>query len=384
MKSNNNLQTISIISPQYGTVGTDINYYKIAKQLSNQGHIIKLLIIGDEWKEVENNSSIEKINLIPKSVFNFLKIFNKLNWKITMILACVLAIIPFIGFIYKNKKSHYLLGLVPIFPMIIFVLFNIRSKVIFSIQGLPKSNVFSLNIIISKLVKNIRYVIPHEGMKTYIKNNYNFSNLKNLSVIENAVLDKSIIDLSKEKVDENIFRDKNKTILIGVGRLTRQKNFDMLIRAFYKLNKDKPDTRLVILGNGEEKSKLLKLTESLKLIEKVHFFGHVKNPFKYMKSSDLFIMSSRWEGPGHVLIEALGIGCPVITTDCPSGPKETIQNGKFGLIVENDNDQELYLAMNHALNNKDTMKKKVNESKAYMKRFYTEQVAEKYLNLFIN
>ena len=57
---------------------------------------------------------------------------------------------------------------------------------------------------------------------------------------------------------------------------------------------------------------------------------------------------------------------------------------KFGLLVENDNDQELYLAMNHALNNKDTMKKKVNESKAYMKRFYTEQVAEKYLNLFIN
>ena len=112
---------------------------------------------------------------------------------------------------------------------------------------------------ISKLLKNIRYVIPHEGMKTYIKNNYNFSNLKNLSVIENAVLDKSIIDRSKEKVDENIFRDKNKTILIGVGRLTRQKNFDMLIRSFHKLNKDKPDTRLVILGNGEEKSKLLKL-----------------------------------------------------------------------------------------------------------------------------
>ena len=78
-----------MISPQYGTVGTDINYYKIAKQLSNQGHIIKLLIIGDEWEEVENNSDIEKINLIPKSVFNFLKIFKKLNWKITMILACV-------------------------------------------------------------------------------------------------------------------------------------------------------------------------------------------------------------------------------------------------------------------------------------------------------
>ena len=75
---------------------------------------------------------------------------------------------------------------------------------------------------------------------------------------------------------------------------------------------------------------------------------------------------------------------PVITTDCPSGPKETIQNGKFGLIVENDNDQDLYIAMNRALNNKRTMKKKVNESKTYMKRFYTEQVAEKYLNLFIN
>ena len=93
-------------------------------------------------------------------------------------------------------------------------------------------------------------------------------------------------------------------------------------------------------------------------------------------------MNSRWEGPGHVLIEAMGIGCPVITTDCDSGPSDTIQNGKYGLLVEPGNSEQLSKSIIYALQNKQEMISKLKKSKLFLNRFYTQEVADQYLHLF--
>ena len=116
----------------------------------------------------------------------------------------------------------------------------------------------------------------------------------------------------------------------------------------------------------------------------MEFLGFQSNPYKFMNASDLFVMSSKWEGPGHVLIEALGTGCPVITTNSPIGPSDSIQNGEFGELVEVGNSKALSESILYAFNNQSDMLLKAKKSEIYMKKFYTDNVVNEYKKLLIN
>ena len=142
--------------------------------------------------------------------------------------------------------------------------------------------------------------------------------------------------------------------------------------------------RLVIIGSGEQKESLQDHVKDLGLESTVKFLGFQSNPYKFMNASDLFVMSSKWEGPGHVLIEALGTGCPVITTNCPIGPSDSIQNGEFGELVEVGNSSALSEAILYAYNNQSNMLERVRKSENYLKKFYTENVVNEYKKLLIN
>lgn len=372
---------ISIISPQYGTAGTDLNYFKIAQRLSSNGHKIKLLVIGDEWNDNNKSENLDKIYLINRYLFKILK--NKFfHWKITMLLAVIFSTIPFLIYMYKNKNSAYLLGLFPIFPLIFFFLMRFKNTIVFSIQGLPRSKIFITSLLLSRLIKNVKCVIPNEGMKKYLDKKYYISKNINYHVISNAVLDQNIITQSNKEVTDELFKDKKLKKIVAVGRLTYQKNFDNLIKAFRTVFEFDSSSRLIIIGDGEDFSILNNLKNKLALNDSVKFLGYKKNPYKYIKNSDLFVMNSRWEGPGHVLIEAMGIGCPVITTDCDSGPSDTIQNGKYGLLVEPGNSEQLSKSIIYALQNKQEMISKLKKSKLFLNRFYTQEVADQYLHLF--
>ena len=148
-------------------------------------------------------------------------------------------------------------------------------------------------------------------------------------------------------------------MITAVGRLTNQKDFVNLINAFELIVHSSNSVRLVIIGDGEQKNILKSLVRNLNLESKVEFLGFQSNPYKFMKASNLFVMSSKWEGPGHVLIEALGLGCPVITTDCPIGPADSIQNGEFGELVEVGNTKALSESILYAYKNQSGMLEKV-------------------------
>tara|TARA_B100001996_G_scaffold334460_1_gene284593 strand:+ start:1308 stop:2447 length:1140 start_codon:yes stop_codon:yes gene_type:complete len=372
---------VSIISPQYGTAGTDLNYYKIAQNLSSRGHKIKLLIIGDEWNDKHTSDNLDKIYLINRRVFSILK--NKFfHWKITMILAIIFSTIPFLIYLYKNKNSSYLLGLFPIFPLIIFFLLRFKNIIVFSIQGLPRSNLFTINLFFSKLIKNVKCVIPNESMKNYLDKKYRISKNIHYDVVSNAVLDQNIIIQSNEEIIDDWYADRKLKKIIAVGRLTYQKNFDNLLKSFRTVFEFDSSARLIIIGDGEDFNLLNNLKKKLELENSVKFLGYKKNPFKYIKNSDLFVMNSRWEGPGHVLIEAMGVGCPVITTDCDSGPADTIKNGEYGLLIKPDDSNQLSQSMIYALKNKQEMILKLKKAKLFLNRFYTQEVADRYLQLF--
>ena len=123
--------------------------------------------------------------------------------------------------------------------------------------------------------------------------------------------------------------------LISIGRLTKQKNFELLINFFYNLSDKHSKFELVIIGEGEDELKLKKLTKKLNLDKKIHFLGYQKNIFKYLKSAECFILTSLWEDPGFVLVEAALSNVPIISSDCPNGPEEIIQ--KNGYLFQNNN-----------------------------------------------
>lgn len=121
-------------------------------------------------------------------------------------------------------------------------------------------------------------------------------------------------------------------VVIGVGRLTRQKDFPTLIMAFERLQKLR-QARLIILGEGEDRALLERLTNELDLAEVVDLPGHVANPLAVLSRADVFVLSSAWEGFGNVIVEALGCGLGIVSTDCMSGPAEILDQGRFGKLV---------------------------------------------------
>ena len=374
---------ISIISPQWGTAGTDINLLKIAEGLITEGFDVRLLIVGDEWAGSKIKSEIKIVYLIPRYVFRFIK-SKYIPWKITMTLSVIFSIFPLIFYMKKNN-SKYILGLVPILAIIGSLIANMKSKIIFSIQGLPRSKIiFNLNLFFLKFLYDVTYVIPTQSMKEYLDAKYKRSENIQYQIVPNAVLDKNLISKSKEVVKHKWYNNERIFVITAVGRLTNQKDFTNLINAFALAAGSLDFIRLVIIGSGEQKELLQSLVGDFNLESKVEFLGFQSNPYKFMNASDLFVMSSKWEGPGHVLIEALATGCPVITTNCPIGPADSIQNGDFGELVEVGNSKALSESILYAFNNKSDMLLKVKKSEIFMKKFYTHNVVNEYKELLIN
>jgi len=156
---------------------------------------------------------------------------------------------------------------------------------------------------------------------------------KDIFVVPNPCDIDRISLLSNKPIDDNWFFSSKLPVVIGIGRLTRQKDFHLLIKAFSIVLKEN-NARLLILGEGELRSELESLALSLGLNEKNFFMpGFVSNPFNYLKNSNVFVLSSRWEGFPNVLLHALGCGCPIVATDCRSGPVEILENGKWGYLT---------------------------------------------------
>lgn len=154
-----------------------------------------------------------------------------------------------------------------------------------------------------------------------------------ITVIYNPIFNDNLSKKAQEKINFPWFDSPAIPIILGVGRLEAQKNFVTLIKAFALVKAQIP-ARLVILGEGSQREQLMTLAQSLNLTDRDFALpGFVNNPFAYMKQASLLIMSSTWEGFGNVLVEAMGLGTPVVSTDCPSGPAEILDGGKYGKLV---------------------------------------------------
>lgn len=153
-----------------------------------------------------------------------------------------------------------------------------------------------------------------------------------VETIYNPVITADLYDQATVAVEHPWFQAGEPPVILGVGKLEPQKDFATLIRAFAQV-RSQQTCRLVILGWGPERIALESLAAELGIAESVALLGYVENPYAYMSRAHLFVLSSAWEGLPTVLIEAMALGLPVVSTDCQSGPREILAHGQYGALV---------------------------------------------------
>jgi len=157
-----------------------------------------------------------------------------------------------------------------------------------------------------------------------------------ISVLHNPVDVEQIRDRARQPVEHEWVENDDRDVVLFVGRHARQKNLDGWVRAFEKVVNRNANARAIIAGKGPCRAQVQATVERLGLSDVVSLPGFVDNPYRYMTKSDVFLLSSRYEGLPTVLIECLAVGCPIVSTDCPSGPREILSDGEHGTLVPID------------------------------------------------
>lgn len=199
-----------------------------------------------------------------------------------------------------------------------------------------------------------------------------FPKLRNKSeLLYNSFNIEGIIRKSKEEIINE------KDYLLSIGRLSYEKGFDLLIDAISLLKKDGIEKKLYIIGDGEEKENLKKQIEKLSLENNVFLLGFKENPYPWLKNSKLYILSSRGEGLPTVLIEALACQKAIVSANCLCGPREILDNGKYGLLVETENSSALKEGIKKLLLDKELKENYENKSLKRAYDFSNENILKK-------
>ena len=291
-----------------------------------------------EWNNYGNVIK-EEINIVKLNHINFINYIPKNSYiksRISYLFIFFLNFFKLLKLINKDKPDYLIIHLMTSLPIMLSFFFNKKTKIILRISGLPKLNIF--RYLLWKIFSKKLYMItcPTLGTFKYIDDLRIFEK-KKLMILKDPIIDiKKFIKNKNELIDEKI---KKKKFIVAIGRLTKQKNFLFLISCFYKIQKKFSEYSLIILGEGEERKKIENLILKYNISNKVHLLGYEKNVFKYLINSKYFILSSLWEDPGFVLVEAGMSNTIILSSDCPNGPKEIVENESF--LYKSNNEKDL-------------------------------------------
>ncbi|MGK7887259.1 MAG: glycosyltransferase family 4 protein [Crocosphaera sp.] len=213
-------------------------------------------------------------------------------------------------------------------------------------------------------------VVQTKGVANYFTHQW----IKRINIIPNPVLLPKQVNSSSERL-------LPKFSIIAMGRLEEEKRFDLLLKAFATVKESYPKWSLTILGEGSLRSELECLSQGLGIAHSVHLLGRVKNPNEYLKQADIFVMSSRFEGFPNALCEAMACGLPVISTDCPNGPREIIRDGIDGILVLNQNLEALAEGMISLVSDQKERQKLGNAAKEVTQRLSLDKIMGMWENL---
>ena len=201
---------------------------------------------------------------------------------------------------------------------------------------------------------------------------------KKIHVVPNPSVTKEMISMAQESIEHPWFSPENPSVILAVGRLVPIKDYPTLLKAFSFVLEHR-DCRLVILGEGRERDLLQSLAVELRIEKKFDIPGFVSNPFPFMKRSALVALSSLREGSPNVLIESLAVGTPVVSTDCPWGPREILQNGIYGKLTPVGDPKSLAEAICSTLENPPER----SFLQSGVSRFFADKSAREYMDVML-
>ena len=343
-------------SPIISSIATKkavINSAFALTKFSNNYNVTLLNVCG-EFNDLKiSNQNIRIFNLNQNIINMKLKGVGYFRTRLSLIIIFLKSFFPLIKFIKKENPDFIIIHMLTSLPLLIFLFLNSKTKCILRISGLPKLHFF--RYVLWKLCSKKIYKVtcPTILTKKHLENLKIFTSSQLLTLYDPIFSANDTIKRHSKKIYDNKF-------FLSAGRLTRQKNFSLLIDAFTKINSK--DTMLYIAGEGEEKNKLLKLISKKNLSDKVKLIGYRKDLFELMNKCECFVLSSKWEDPGFVLIEAALARSTIIASDCENGPREIINNEKNGFLFRNEdlNDfVEIFKRFKES-SHKDIYQKKIN------------------------
>ena len=309
------------------------------------------------YKTEIEKKNINLLNYYKTNLAKYLPYRGKINSRLSFIIIFILGFFPLKKILKTNKPDFLIIHLISSLPLILLILFNFDTKFILRISGFPKMNFFRK--FLWKLAFNKIHIItcPTENTLNYMKK-LNLTDSSKIKLLYDPVL--IVKEINRKKKQENL---KFKNYFLSVGRLTRQKNFLFLCKAFKKIVDQNKNYKLVIAGEGEDKNKLKNFIDKNNLNNNIILLGHVENIYPYFVNSNGFILSSLWEDPGFVLVEAAFCRKLVLTSNSWPGPVELIKDSYNGIIYENNNINSFIEKFDLLINYKDKKLLKLNNLK---------------------
>lgn len=362
-----NKKNIIIFVPLIGTGGVEKNLFIISNYLINHFENISIISTSKEFK-YKFNKRIKFIT--PKKNF-----WNKTGNRNLKILICLYLLFKELLF-KKNLKVLSFQGNLYCCVLCKFFKAKVFLRANASITGWSKG--FLKKFLYNKISRMADKIVVNS--KEFQKEYKKYFNI-NTKFIYNPLNKDEIVKASKQKIKFPFF--KKKTInFINIGRLVNQKNQLLILKSFKLLaERTNYKCKLLIIGRGENRKLLLNFVKKYKLKNYIKLIDLKKNPFPYLKKSDAFILTSIYEGLPNVLLEALTLKKLIISSNCPTGPKEILDNGKGGLIFKMNNKTDLYKKIIFFINNKSKCQKLVNHGHQRLTRFDYQKNLEKYLTL---
>lgn len=356
------LSNIATIKAVLNSVNSLLRYDKKKRY---DPHIIDA--VGEWENNISNLNNIKIKKLYKKNNYLSLPRGGFLKSRFSQIIIFIVSFVRLKKLISKEEPDYLLAHLIISLPLLLFRIFKFKTKLIIRISGTPKLNFlrkFFWRICSKKVFK---VTCPTISSFESLKKSNIFDNSKIELLYDPIIRVNEIKNKKNEKLDVNL---KNDEFIISIGRLTKQKNFELLIKAFSKITKKFPSLKLVIIGEGEERENLEKLITNFQLNHKIYLLGYKSNVFKYLDKAKCFISSSLYEDPGFVLLEAGYLNKVVFAADSGTGPSEILDKEERGFLYKNNDYEDLiqkfFAYMN--LNELEIKKKKI-KLKKFSKQF---------------
>lgn len=353
------------------TIRSIINTCISLNKFKKDSYDLTILNAIGEWEE--HNKELTDNNINVKSLSNE-NIYNKipkgsfLKSRLSYWIIFFKSFLKLKRLISVDKPDILIAHLMVSVPLTLYLFFNFKTKLILRVSGRPKLN--TLRKILWKLVskKIYKIITPTNGTKEDLIKSGVFE-MEKITTIRDPIINlQKIIECKNEKIEEMNFFEDN---IVLIGRLTRQKNFNLFIDCFFEVHNKYPQLKVNIFGDGELENELKEKVKKMKLESKFFFGGHRKNIFKYLYKSKYFILPSLWEDPGFVLVEAAFANNNILSSDCEHGPKEFIgKDQKNGFLFKNNSKDELIFNFEKMINsNPELLLKKRLDAKKECKKF---------------